>query len=114
MAPYSGHSGESLVNNPSATITRPSAEFVSLNQENENDYFLNDFDLSYLDSGNYTPNSPSLVGVDPQVAFKDAFECSQNTGGTEKIDSVDEWNIPQLGPEEVTGPKNRDWFGQSC
>ena len=60
--PISGHSGESmdrgLSNNPSATITRPSAEFVSLNQENENDHFINDFDLSYLDSGNYTPNSP--------------------------------------------------------
>jgi hypothetical protein len=84
-APFSGHSGESmdrgLSNNPPATITRHSAEFVSLNQENENDYFLNDFDLSYLDSGNYTPNSPSLVGVDPQIAFKDAFESSQNIWG---------------------------------
>ncbi|XP_052687732.1 uncharacterized protein LOC128166532 [Crassostrea angulata] len=56
-------------NQPSATITRPT-EFVSLNQDDANDYAIDSFDFSYLDS----LNSLSHVGVDPKIAFKDAFE----------------------------------------
>lgn len=86
-------------NQPIATITRPT-EFVSLNQDDANNYAIDIFDFSYLDS----PNSSSNVGVDPKIAFKDAFEVPSYTGNTEQINYVDDWDIPQINPEEATGP----------
>ncbi|XP_062591612.1 uncharacterized protein LOC134253118 [Saccostrea cucullata] len=86
---------------PSATVSRP---ILSLDQGEsnffDNEKTLNDFNLSYLDTP--PPPSPSLPGVDPQVAFQNAFESVDNE---KPLDDDSSWNIPQLNPDEVTGPK---------
>lgn len=87
-------------NQPNAIITRLT-EFESLNQNGENGNTLNDFDFIYLDSHK---------GVNLQITFEDTFEVPSTAVGTEQINSVGEWDISQLNPEEATG----DCFGYSC
>ncbi|XP_062592192.1 uncharacterized protein LOC134253641 [Saccostrea cucullata] len=98
MAPNTGNDTVTA-SLPSATVSRP---ILCLDQ-GESNFFdnsetLNDLNLSYLD----TPPSPSLPGVDPQVAFQNAFE---SVDIEKSLDDDSLWNIPQLIPDEVTGPK---------
>ncbi|XP_062570074.1 uncharacterized protein LOC134232144 [Saccostrea cucullata] len=98
MASNTGH--ETVTTGlPSATASRP---ILSLDQGEsnffDNEETLNDFNLSYLDA----PPSPSLPGIDPQVAFQNAFE---SVDIEKPLDDDSSWNIPQLNPDDVTGPK---------
>lgn len=74
-------------------LLRDLQSIFNLNQDDENDYTLKDFDFSYLDSIN-SPNSSSHVGVDPQILLRNAFEGPRNTGDTVQINYVDEWYVP--------------------
>lgn len=80
-------------------------------------YDFNDFDLNFLDNQN---DSASVSGVDPQLAFQQAFESdtahnnnpAPNTVNDENVCSaanieqdMEMWDIPQLNTEEKTGPK---------
>ena len=98
-------------------------------------YYYNEFDLNYFtDNGNQ--------GVNPQLAFQNAFENHSETGTTVNLDidppfpvasnapnpvamtnvqeqvtmeTPDEqvWDIPQLNTEEKTGPKISSGFAKA-
>ena len=80
-------------------------------------YDFNDFDFDFLDNQN---DGASVPGVDPQLAFQQAFESDTvhnnnpppDTVSDEIVSSsanieqdVEMWGIPQLNTEEKTGSK---------